>query len=291
MAKTLSKTSTPTPPPATKDAKPDAKSPTPPKFLSRRELEEQRKAAYLAEQKRLEEERQAKAAAKRKREEDAAEEAKAREEKRRRLAEESRKRKEEREAEEERARRKRLGLPELLPENENKQETKADEEDELDDDAPDDEEVKTQLRAVGEPITLYGETRATRLRRFLRVTGKVVEGPIATSLMPVEEKDMKVSEPVPKPEDKKARRWLFRQLASYFNMVLREWERALAKEGHHDTSAGKQAISSLLSSKESMKPVCVLHRSPVYTSSLPNTHHSYFGSLKRVIWTRVSSRR
>jgi pre-mRNA-splicing factor 18 len=257
MAKTLSKSSTPTPLPTTKDVTPDVKSPTPPKFLSRRELEEQRTAAYLAEQKRLEEERQAKAAAKRKREEEAAEEAKAREEKRRRLADESRKRKEEREAEEERARRKRLGLPELLPESETKQETKVDEEEDLDDDAPDEEEVKTQLRAMGEPITLYGETRATRLRRYMRVAGKVTEGPITTSLMPVAEKDMKVSETVPKPEDKKARRWLFRQLASYFNMVLREWERALAKEGHHDTTAGKQAVSSLLSSKESMKPVCV----------------------------------
>jgi pre-mRNA-splicing factor 18 len=255
MAKTLSK-STPTPPPATtKDT--DAAKPTP-TFISRREAEEARKAAYIADKQRLEAERQAKQAAKRKREDDLAEEAKAREEKRRRLAEESRQRREEREAEEERARRKRLGLPELLPQDNSKEEVKVEEEEE-DDDAPSEEELQSQLRDMGEPVVMFGENRAARWRRLRRLTGKEVDLPIATTLPPVEEKDMKVPTVVPKPEEKKARRWLFRQLASYFNMVLREWERTLAQEGHHDTTAGKQAVSAMLSSKESMKQVGRTH--------------------------------
>lgn len=259
MSKTLSKSSTPTPPPAPKA---DSKSPTPPKFISRREAEEARKAAYIAEQQRIEAERAAKANAKRKREMELAEEAKAREEKRRRLAEESRRRRQEKEAEEERARRRRLGLPEIPPTEQKEDATAKGEEDDddldEDGDAPGEEEVRSELRALGEPVTLFGETPAARLKRFRRLTGAVVQpnGPVPTTLPPVEEKDMKVGA-VPKPEDKKARRYLYRQLASYFNMVLREWERALADEGAHDTTAGKQAVSAMLSSKESMKAVCV----------------------------------
>lgn len=257
MSKTLSKSTTPTPAPA-KSASPTPVDPkASSKFISRREAEEARRAAYLAEQQRIETERAQKAAAKRKREEDLAEEAKAREEKRRRLAEESRQRREERETQEEKARRKRLGLPEV-PVSESREGTSRSEDDD-DQDAPSEDEVQTKLRAMGEPVVLFGETAAGRLKRFRRLTGALAQGngPIATTLVPVEEKDMKVPDAVPQVDDKKARKYLYRQLASYFNMVLREWERALAKEGHHDTTAGKQAVSAMLSSKESMKAVRV----------------------------------
>ncbi|KAL1875750.1 hypothetical protein VTK73DRAFT_9811 [Phialemonium thermophilum] len=228
------------------------------KYISRRELEEARRRAYLEEQRAIEAERAAKAAAKRKREEEAAQEAKAREEKRRRLAEESRRRREEKEAEEERARRRRLGLPELPPRSvspgTSKEGTPADDDGE---DVPDDELV-VKLREMGEPAILFGESHAARLRRFRKLTGQMVvynAGPIPTTLAPVEEKDMKVSGTVPKPEDKAERKWLYRQLASYFNMVLREWEIALAKEGNRDTFAGKAAYNAMVSSKETMKPL------------------------------------
>jgi pre-mRNA-splicing factor 18 len=276
MSKTLSKSSStaiPPPPPSKADS---AKSSTPAnKFISRREAEEARKAAYLAEQQRIEEERQAKANAKRKREEELADEAKARDEKRRKLAEESRRRREEKEAEEERARRKRLGLPEVPLAAEKAEEAAEEDDDDLDDDdgsravpPPSEEEVRVKLRELGEPVALFGETAPARLKRFRRLTGAAVvnpNGPVPTTLPPVEEKDMKVGA-VPKPEDRKARRYLYRQLASYFNMVLREWERALAEEGSHDTTAGRQAVSAMLSSKESMKAVC--HPSPLYTISV-----------------------
>lgn len=242
-----------------------------PKFISRREAEAQRQAAYLAEQKRLEEERAAKQAAKRKREEDTIEEAKAREEKKRRLAEESRARRLAKEAEEERARRKRLGLPELpsTPSDSAEKEgipASIDDDDLDDDDAehadiPDDE-LTSKLRALGEPAFLFGETHTSRLRRYRKAAGLgalgLPTGPITTSLLPVAEKDMKVpatTADIPPPTDRKARRFLFRQLASYFNMVLREWELALAKEDNADTFAGQAARNAMVQSKETMRPL------------------------------------
>ncbi|KAK3494763.1 uncharacterized protein B0T23DRAFT_117071 [Neurospora hispaniola] len=244
-----------------------------PKFISRREAEAQRQAAYLAEQKRLEEERAAKAALKRKREEDAIEEAKAREEKKRRLAEESRARRLAKEAEEERARRKRLGLPELPPtpsESADKEGTPAsgidgsdldDDDDDKAHDLPDDE-LTSKLRALGEPAFLFGESHLSRLRRYRKAAGLgalgLPMGPITTSLLPVAEKDMKVpasSAEIPPATDRKARRYLFRQLASYFNMVLREWELALVKEDNADTFAGQAARNAMVQSKETMRPL------------------------------------
>ncbi|KAL2156183.1 hypothetical protein VTH82DRAFT_928 [Thermothelomyces myriococcoides] len=239
------------------------------KYISRREAEEARRAAYLAEQKRLEEERAAKAAAKRRREEEAAQEARAREEKRRRLAEEARQRREAKEAEEERARRRRLGLPEVPPtkqeegkEDDKKKAEEGTDEDDLDgDEAGDiaDEELIKKLRELGEPAILFGESHAARLMRYRKVSRggalAAAVGPIPTTLVPVEEKDMKVPDKVPPASDKKARKFLYRQLASYFNMVLREWEAALARENNADTFAGQAARNAMTSSKDAMRPL------------------------------------
>ncbi|SPJ78386.1 related to potassium channel regulatory factor [Fusarium torulosum] len=217
------------------------------KYLKRSEIEAQRKEAYLAEQKAIEAERQAKAAAKRKREEDAATENAVREEKRRKLAEDMRRRREEQEAEEERARRKRLGLPELV---------KAKSEDAEDgvhasEDVPE-EELVEKLRGLGEPVVLFGESHAARVRRYRRLTTVVTKGPIPTTLELVDEKDMKVDSELPK--DKEGRKWLFRQLASYFTMVLIEYERAMEAE-RRDTSASKTAYNAMVQTRENMKPL------------------------------------
>lgn len=242
---------------------PSATSPsteTPPKYTRKADAEAARQEAYRAEQARLEEERKAKAAAKRKREDDAAAEAKAREEKRRKLAEESRRRKEEKEAEEERARRKRLGLPELLPDNDKENESDDDDGVEGDELAGlSDEDLTAKLRGLGEPIILFGETRAARIKRLRRLTTVLSQGPIPTTLVLVEEKDMKVDETVPPADDKAARKWLFRQLASYFTMILKEWEIALLKEqresGTADTVAARQAYSAMVQCTQTMTPL------------------------------------
>ncbi|KAK0722853.1 Prp18 domain-containing protein [Lasiosphaeria miniovina] len=237
-----------------------------PKFISRREAEEARERAYLAEQKKLDEERAARAAAKRKREEEAEHEAKVREEKRQRLAEESRQRREAREAEEERQQRKRLGLPELPPPgaDDDSADTKPQDDDDDDDcdedglgDIPETELVG-KLRELGEPAALFAENHSTKLRRYRKASREgteLAEGPIITNLRPLEEKKMKVPDTVPPVSGKKARRYLFRQLASYFNMVLREWEAALAREDNADTFAGQAAVRAMVSSKETMRPL------------------------------------
>ncbi|KAK6952976.1 hypothetical protein Daesc_005273 [Daldinia eschscholtzii] len=224
------------------------------KYIRRAEAEAQREAAYRAEQKALEEKRAAKAAEKRKREEEAAEEARAREEKRRKLEEETRRRREEQAAEEERRRRKRLGLPDLPKgdgaSNSSSREGSAAAEGE--EDIPEDQLV-SKLRELGEPATLFGESHRAKLKRYRRLTTVVTAGPIPTTLQLVEEKDMKVDGSIP--QDKAGRQYLFRQLASYFTMVLREWEAALAREENRDTFAGKAAINAMVSSRDNMVPL------------------------------------
>lgn len=226
-----------------------AKKPAEPskKYLKRSEIEEERKAAYLAEQTAREEERETKAAAKRKREEEIATENAAREEKRRKLAEESRKLRQEKEDEEERARRKRLGLPELVKKDEEGDNENAG----GDDDIPD-EQLREKLRGIGHPVILFGESHASRLRRYRKLTTVMSKGPIPTTLELVEEKDMKVSGAVP--SDKEGRKWLFRQLASYFTMVLTEYEKAMDQE-RNETSASKTAYSVMVQTRENMRPV------------------------------------
>jgi len=224
---------------------PAAAAPEQKKYQKRADVEAERRAAYLAQQARIEEERGAKEAQKRKREEEELEAKQEREEKRRRLAEESRVKREREEKEEERARRKRLGLPELVE--------KEAEEEVLEDDIPD-AELAEKLRAMGEPVMLFGESHKQRLRRFRRLGTVMTKGPIPTALELVEEKDMKVDK-VPAVEDKEARKWLYRQLASYFTMVLREWEDALAREEKRDTFASKAAFGAMVQSKENMTPV------------------------------------
>ncbi|KAI1348308.1 hypothetical protein F5Y01DRAFT_292683 [Xylaria sp. FL0043] len=223
------------------------------KYIRRAEVEAQREAAYRAEQKALEEKRAAKAAEKRRREEEAAEEAQIREERRRRLAEETRRRREEAAAEEERQRRKRLGLPE--PKREDSAGASDDAGGTGDEDIPDDE-LTAKLRDLGEPAKLFGETHRARLKRYRRLTTVITSGPIPTTLQLVEEKDMKVSADAI-PQDKAGRKYLFRQLASYFTMVLREWEAALAREREkqEDTFASKAAINAMVSSRANMVPL------------------------------------
>ncbi|KAG6005757.1 hypothetical protein E4U21_007708 [Claviceps maximensis] len=223
------------------------------KYIKRAELEEERKRAYIAEQKALEEERQAKASAKRKREEEIASEQAAREEKRRRLAEESRKLREQKDEEEERARRKRLGLPDLVAKkkgqhgNEDGTGNGAEGGDDVSE-----EELREKLRELGHPVILFGESHMARVRRYRKLTTVMSKGPIPTTLELVEEQDMRLDGGVPK--DKEGRKWLVRQLASYFSMVLTAYERTMEEE-RNDTSASKTAYNVMVQTRENMKPL------------------------------------
>ncbi|KFH42435.1 hypothetical protein ACRE_068180 [Hapsidospora chrysogenum ATCC 11550] len=219
------------------------------KYKKRADIEAERRAAYLAEQKAIEEERQARAAAKRKREEEAAAEKDAREEKRRRLAEESRKRREEEEWEAEQARRRRLGLPEKV--RKTSQGADGDGVPEGGEDVPE-EELVAKLRELGHPAVLFGEGHVARLRRYRKLTTVVTDGPIPTTLQPVKEEDMKVEGTMPK--DKEGRKWLYRQLASYFTMVLIEYEKAMEAE-KRDTAASRNAYNAMVQTRENLRPL------------------------------------
>ncbi|KFY85431.1 hypothetical protein V500_08432 [Pseudogymnoascus sp. VKM F-4518 (FW-2643)] len=234
MSKEISKAKAPA------SATPDGK-----KYKKRADEEADRQAAYAAHQAQLEKDRVARETQKRKREEEEAEAKEEREEKRRRLAEESKIRREKEEKEEEARRRKRVGLPELV---------EKEKEEVVDDDDIVEAELVGLLEEIGEPTSLPGENHRQKVRRYRRVTTVMTTGPIPTSLKLVDEKDMKV-EKMPPPEDVEATKWLYRQLASYFTMVLKEWEDALLREDKRDTFASKAAYNAMAQSKQNMTPL------------------------------------
>ncbi|KIW19257.1 hypothetical protein PV08_03551 [Exophiala spinifera] len=231
------------------------------KYLRRAELEAAREAAYAAEQARLEAEREERASKKRKLEEEEAARAAAREEKKRRLAEESRRRREAEEREEERKRRKRLGLPDLDSEGKtpppptststsSTTPTPAGDQVDIADD-----ELRSKLRSLNEPAALYDEPHTSRLKRYYALTSaksslaakpKLSSGPIPTTLEPVAEKDMLIPSTLPPASDAAAHGYLYRQLASYFTLLLTEWASALASRDTavKASSSGKAAQAS-----------------------------------------------
>jgi len=228
------------------------------KYLKRSEIEQQRQAAYEAEQRAIEEARITKLEKKRKLENEDADRNRVREEKRRRLAEESRKLREEEEEAEERARRKRLGLPDLPSKTEQSADgTPIPEEEDMED-----IELTRKLRDLGEPTKLFGETHTNRLRRYRRIIARnnapvtvMTNGPIPTTLVPVPGAEMKV--PNTLPTDIKGTEFLYRQLASYFTMVLSEWQVALSRrdESVKASSAGKAAHNAMVQARVSMVPL------------------------------------
>ncbi|CAO2652372.1 Nn.00g006550.m01.CDS01 [Neocucurbitaria sp. VM-36] len=228
------------------------------KYLKRSEIEAQRQAAYIAEQEAAERARRERSERKRKAEEEEAEKEAERREKRIRLAEESRQRREEEEEAEEKRRRKRLGLPDLPPKKKGGEDegTPIPEEDDIED-----EDLVAKLRALDEPARLFGETHKQRLKRYKKRIGAdrlaaiMTDGPIPTTLQLVPEKDMKVELKVPK--DKDGREFLFRQLASYFTMVLKEWDITLAGRDPEvkESYQGKQAYAAMVQARENMRPL------------------------------------
>ncbi|KAM5462364.1 hypothetical protein MauCBS54593_008029 [Microsporum audouinii] len=233
-------------------AKPDASEK---KYTKRSDIEAARVAAYNAEHEKVQREREERAELKRKRDEEEAEQNRRREEKRRRLAEESKARREAEQEEREKERRKRLGLTEE-PSSE-KDETAAEAGGDLDDD-----ELIARLRGLGEPARVFGESHRGRLKRYRRLVEqasnpqkKLTDGPIPTTLELVPESEMKVPDKLP--ADEEGKRYLFRQLASYFTLVLREWEVALAQRDSavKQTFQGKQAYNAMVQSRENMRPL------------------------------------
>ena len=234
-------------------------------YLKRSDLEAQRQAAYHQSQREAQAAREAKAALKRKHEEEEAERAALRNDKRQRLAEESRLRREAEEDEKALARRKRLGLPEL-PDREGKPSSNLEpaaleSEKDSEDIAP--EELIDKLRALHEPAILFGESHVQRLRRFKKISApkaqeiQLSKGPIPTTLTLLPESALKVPPCPPPASDKSGREYLYRQLASYFTLVLTEWISALAArtQSVKESSQGRAAENAMLQSRENMRPL------------------------------------
>lgn len=228
------------------------------KYMRRGDVEAARVAAYNEEQEQLRREREERMANKRKLEEEEAHQRRERDEKRRKLAEESRKRREEEEEAKERERRRKLGLPEL-PSTSESRETPDPER--IGEEDMEEEELIEKLRELDQPARLFGEDHRSRLRRYRRLVQrstsvqKMSDGPIPTTLEPVPGSMMII--PAQIPAEQADRLFLLRQLASYFNMVLSEWELALAKRDVtvRQSFQGKQAYNAMVQCRENMKPL------------------------------------
>ena len=127
-----------------------------------------------------------------------------------------------------------------------------------------DDELISKLRGLGEPARLFGESHEARLRRYRRLLRKSKEqkqlskGPIPTTLELVPEAEMKVPKKLPK--EPEARKFIYRQLASFFTMVLEEWEIMLDKRdlAVKESRQGRQAYTAMVQARESMKPLFAL---------------------------------
>ena len=227
------------------------------KYQRRAEIEAERQAAYAAEQARIQEEREERAAKKRKLEEEDADRNAEREAKLKRLAEETKVRREAQEREEERARRRRLGLPDLPDQSEEDAATAlAEGEEEIPDN-----ELRSKLRDLNEPVVLYDESHISRLKRYYTLTRtalttKLTDGPIPTSLALVEEKDMLLPTTLPSPSTPE-HIFLYRQLASYFTLLLTEWSRDLSSRTQEtkDSTTGRLALQSHLNVIRDLTPL------------------------------------
>jgi pre-mRNA-splicing factor 18 len=230
-------------------SKPPGDSASGKKYVSRAEQEAAREAAYQAEQEAAEARRIERLEKKRKLEEDEAQAKRDRDEKRQRLAQESKRLREEEEDKVERARRKRLGLPDLPSKEAAEKQDAAD--------------IMGKLREMGEPARLFGESDEGRRQRWRRLAdsaaGKplpvLTKGPIPTTLVLLPEAEMKVPEAAPK--DAEGKQYIYRQLASYFTMVLEEWFRAMANRTDNvkNSSEGKTAFNAMMQARDNLTPL------------------------------------
>ncbi|KAI5793119.1 Prp18 domain-containing protein [Geopyxis carbonaria] len=206
----------------------------PKKYLKRSELEAQRAAQYLAEQKALDAARAARAAEKRAADEADAARREAVREKQRKLAEEAKRREDER-----------LGRTKAAPEA-----AAAEAEDTMDD-----AEAIARLRALGAPAKLFGESHAARVRRVKRLEGRKATATAAEEgeLPPLAEEEMQL---VPGEEQTNPEK-VYRQLDQWFKLVMREWKTALEARPLQvkESIQGRKAADAMRQADEYMRPL------------------------------------
>ena len=235
---------------------PTPPSPPPKKYLRRSEIEAAREAEYLAHKATLERERAEKA--ERRRQLELEEEARqdTLREKKRRLAEESRRRREEEEA-----RRSAAKNGGKLPDTDGP--SQEPESKEPEEEIPE-EEVFVRLRKLEQPIRLFGETALQRRRRLMKLERGESPGgatPMSRSrsatpkvpILQLSEEEMKINLHDVRTNSGK----VYRQLAAWFRLVLREWDIALASRplSVRTSYQGKAATSAFTQASQYMQPL------------------------------------
>ncbi|KAL9056696.1 MAG: hypothetical protein Q9162_002765 [Coniocarpon cinnabarinum] len=239
-----------------------AKDSTESKYQKKADAEAAREAAYKAGQAALENERLQKAERKRRQAEEETARHEERLAKRRKLAEESRRRQQEEDEQTERERRRRIGLPELPRQQDAESspgtpqvEGEAEIEDEL---------LKAKLRDLEEPTILFGEDHKRRLKRYYRIqkarlksVARRPDQPVYTTLEPVPPDEVALDGQLAPPSDVEGRSSLCRKMATWFNVVLLEWGRALARreDDQKASFAGRAATNSHAQALEHLKPL------------------------------------
>lgn len=218
--------------------KPTAEAIPPKKYLKRSEIESQRRRDYESSQARLDSDRRAKSDQKRLEEEAEFQRREATKLKQKQLAE-TRRRKEQDIAEEAAAALKAAngGVEEEVPA--------------VPGEMTEDEAI-THLRALGEPARLFGESHTQRIRRVKRYLAaadartEAAAPPLTEEEMVLDMKDVTVN------DDK-----VYRQLAAWFTLVLREWDKALEERALavKESFQGKAATRSMAQAKLYMGPL------------------------------------
>lgn len=113
-------------------------------------------------------------------------------------------------------------------------------------------EAITHLRALGEPARLFGESHAQRTRRVKRYLA-AADARTEAAAPPLTEPEMVLAmKDVGANDDK-----VYRQLAAWFTLVLREWDRALEERAVDvkESFQGKAATRSMAQAKLYMGPL------------------------------------
>ncbi|KAK6497398.1 mRNA splicing protein prp18 [Arthrobotrys musiformis] len=217
------------------------------KYIRRADVEKARQEQYLADQARLESERAERALKKRKADEEAAAERERQLEKRQRLRDEKEKARLQKEQEEEEERKRKLrekaGAAGDVSGGDDEDGAKKDGTDQIDEAA-----AVQKLRELNEPIRLFGESNAQRVRRINRLTGvrKASPPPLSGGELLVDPKNVT-----------KDPSYVRRQLLGWFRLVVSEWQIALAgrDEELRESYQGRQATTAMTQAIENLQPL------------------------------------
>ncbi|EPS43272.1 hypothetical protein H072_2786 [Dactylellina haptotyla CBS 200.50] len=224
------------------------------KYVRRADIEKARQEQYLADQARLEAERAERAQKKRKAEEEAAAERERQLEKRQRLRDEKERQRLQKEEEEEEEKRRKL-----------REKTGGNADDDADEsrttggvqfEQMDEETAVRKLRDLKEPVRLFGESHAQRLRRIHRLThgGSALGTPTRTASPPPLSGGELLVDPKNVTKDPS---YVRRQLLGWFQLVVSEWQIALANRDEElkESYQGKQATTAMTQAIENLQPL------------------------------------